>query len=109
MNGFDRYIPHTESLKRLDPTNTILRYPQKGNGSTSSVKIVSPTEQVLDQAKESLKRNKEEIQENKSQNSPKKLKGNPKVTKKAKALISKSSKKSPQKKAQKIHNRYKHK
>lgn len=62
MNGFQPYVPVPGSLKRLQLPGSLVKKVQKGAGGTkASVKIVSPTEQLLDQAKESLKRNKKEI------------------------------------------------
>lgn len=98
MNGFEAYIPAATTLKRLDPPNSLLKVPQKGGGAArnkTSVTVVSPTEQVLEQAKESLKRNKEEV---------KNLGGSPSVPVK-KVKTSPTDKKSGNK-SQKIHNKY---
>lgn len=60
MNGFQQYIPASSSLKRLKLPGLLIKNSQKGSGRSNAVKIVSPSEQIVDQAKESLKRNKQE-------------------------------------------------
>lgn len=108
MNGFQQYIPASSSLKRLKLPGLLIKNSQKGGGSLGAVKIVSPSEQIVDQAKASLKRNKEELKQQggvsvvskdssepliKKPKSSSKTKGNPS----SKAKITKS---------QKIHKRY---
>lgn len=105
MNGFQPYVPVAGKLKRLQLPTTLVKKNQKGAGINSTVKIVSPTEQLVEQAKESLKRNKEEnknlgsstVITNSSSPPPKKKKtGNP-AKKTTKKTVSKTSK---------IHSRY---
>lgn len=93
MNGFELYIPASTSLKRLEPKNSLLKIPQKGAGE-NSIKIVAPTQQVLEQAKESLKRNKQEVHQQ-GLSSPKKVKKTGELTEKKN-----------KNKSQKIHNKY---
>lgn len=95
MDGFQPYLAVSGTLRRLNPKSPILNYSQKGAGPRPSISIVSPTAQVIAQAKEKLKRNKTE--ESDFNSTPKKPKKSP---------SKKSEVKKPVNKSQKVHKRY---
>lgn len=98
MNGFQPYVPVSTSLKKLNPSSSILRFSQKGSGAAPSINIVSPTEHVIAQAKENLKRNKAEASTG-GGSCVKKYKSSPELKKTA-------PKKKKSNKSQKVHKRY---